>query len=79
MSREEVFNGLKEVLAIVKPSLDQSSITDDSNLWTDLGIDSLSILLISIAIENKFGFKFEGVPPFKTVGDVVDYVAQKVK
>lgn len=78
MSREDILNGLKEVLAVVKPNVEQSTITEASNLWTDLGIDSLSILLISIAIENKFNFKFEGVPPFKTVGEVVDYVAGKV-
>ncbi len=77
MTREEIFNGLKEVLAVVKPNIDQTSITEQSNLWTDLGIDSLSILLISLAIENKFNFKFEGVPPFQTVAEVVDYVITK--
>ena len=46
----------------------------DSTLVFDLGIDSLSILLLSIAIENTFGFKFDQVPPFKTVGDVVQTI-----
>lgn len=51
----------------------------DSTLVFDLGIDSLSILLLSIAIETKYGFKFDQVPPFNTVGDVVEYIAGKTE
>lgn len=78
MTQEEILVGLKEIFATVKPAVPQDSITLDSQLVQDLGIDSLSILLISIAIETRFGFRFEGVPPFQTVGDVVNFIAQKV-
>ena len=40
----------------------------------DLGLGSLTILLLSFAIEKKFGFKFDGPVKFATVGEVVDYV-----
>ena len=29
---------------------------------------------LSLAIETKFGFKFEGTPKFNTVGEVLDYI-----
>lgn len=77
MTKDEIFDGLKEILHTIKPGVDQSAITMDSTLVFDLGIDSLSILLLSIAIETKFGFKFDQVPPFNTVGDVVGYIASK--
>lgn len=77
MTQQEIFDGLKEMLHTIKPGVDQDAITMDSTLVFDLGIDSLSILLLSIAIENTFGFKFDQVPPFKTVGDVVRYIAAK--
>ena len=75
MQRETIFEGLKEILLQIKPSMDLSKVNDDSQLVRDVGLDSLTILLLSLAMENKFGFKFEGQPRFETVGEVIDYVA----
>lgn len=61
-------------MKLIKPSADFSSINMDSQLVRDVGLDSLTILLLSLAIENKFQFKFEGTPKFNTVGEVIDYV-----
>jgi len=74
MERETIFEGLKEILKQIKPSMDLSSVNEDSQLVRDVGLDSLTILLLSLAVENKFGFKFEGTPKFETVGEVIDYV-----
>ena len=75
MQRETILSGLKEILAQIKPSMDLSTVTEDSQLVRDVGLDSLTIMLLSLAIENKFGFKFEGNPKFNTVGEVIDYVS----
>ena len=75
MIREQIFNELKELLKLIKPSTDFSTINDDSQLVRDVGLDSLTILLLSLAVENKFGFKFEGNPKFTTVGEVIDYIS----
>ena len=74
MQREAVFEEVKDILKQIKPSSDLSAINDDSQLVRDVGLDSLTILLLSLAIENKFGFKFEGNPKFVTVGEVLDYI-----
>lgn len=74
MQREAIFEEVKEILKQIKPSSDLSAINDDSQLVRDVGLDSLTILLLSLAIENKFGFKFEGNPKFVTVGEVLDYI-----
>ena len=79
MTREEIFAGLKEVFSVVKPKADLSGISEDTLLLNDLGIDSLSMLLTSLAIENKFGFQFETKEPFKTVGEVLDYIEKATK
>ena len=76
MTRETVFEGLKEILANVKPKLDQSNITFDSKLLGDLGIDSLSMLLLSLAAENKFSMRFASDATLETVGDVCDYIVK---
>ena len=75
MQRETIFDGLKEILLQIKPSMDVSTVNEDSQLVRDLGLDSLTILLLSLAIENKFGFKFEGTPKFMTVREVLDYIS----
>lgn len=74
MDRQNVFEGLKESLQLVKPSLDLSKVSEDTRLIGDIGLDSLTIMLLSLAIENKFNMKFEGALTFNTVGDVIDYV-----
>lgn len=65
---------LKEVLSAIKPKLNLDSVTENSSLMMDLGIDSLSMVLMSLAIETKLGFQFEVSEPFKTVGEVIDYI-----
>ena len=75
MERETILNELKEILILIKPSMDLSAVTEDSQLVRDVSLDSLTILLLSLAVENKFGFKFEGTPKFETVGEVIDYVS----
>lgn len=75
MKREAILNELKEILILIKPSMNLSSVTEDSQLVRDVGLDSLTILLLSLAVENKFGFKFKGTPKFETVGEVIDYIS----
>lgn len=79
MTKETVFDGLKEILSGVKPKLDQSTISYESRLVNDLGIDSLSMLLLSLAAENKFNLQFASDARFETVGDVCDYIIKATK
>ena len=80
MTREEVFEGLKEIFAGVKPKLDLGQVTMESNLVSDLGIDSLSMLLLSLAAEHKFQMQFANdTAPFETVGEVCDYIVAAVQ
>ena len=79
MQRETIFNELKDILTLIKPSADYSKIDEDSQLVRDVGLDSLTILLLSLANENKFGFKFEGNPKFTTVGEVINHIEANAK
>ncbi|MDO5321107.1 MAG: acyl carrier protein [Bacteroidia bacterium] len=74
MTREEILGNLKDIVLTIKPRLELSSISMESSLVKDLGIDSLSMLLVSLATENKFGFQFSPQAKFNTIGDVVDYI-----
>ena len=76
MTAQQVFDGLKEILAVIRPSQDLSTVTMESQLVRDLGIDSLTMMLLSLAVEDKFKMQFPaGQAPFGTVGEVCEYVA----
>lgn len=82
MDRKEILGYLKEMLQLIKPSLDLSMVNEDTQLVSDLGLDSLTILLLGLAIENKFGSRvniMRGALEFNTVGDVIDYISQATK
>ncbi|MCR5709961.1 MAG: hypothetical protein K6G79_05710 [Bacteroidales bacterium] len=77
MTKEEVFEGLKEIFSGVKPGIDLARVNYGSKLVAELGIDSLSMLLLSLAAEHKFGMQFDNdAAPFLTVGDVCDYIVK---
>ena len=74
MTRENIFEELKVIVKMIKPSLDADTLTPQTRLIEDLGLDSLTILLLSFAIEKKFEFKFEGTPKFASIEEVIDYI-----
>lgn len=67
-----------ETLQLIKPSLDLSTVDEESRLISDIGLDSLTILLLSLAIEKKFNIRFEGALTFNTVGEVINYIQANV-
>ena len=75
MTRQEVFDGLKEVIAVLRPATDLSEVDFDTELVRELGIDSLSMLMLSLATEEKFQMRFpDGEAAPTTVGEVCDAV-----
>jgi len=79
MTQEDIFAKLQAILTQVKPKMDPAKVSMDASLTTDLAIDSLSTLLLSLAIEHEFNIVFESQQPFQTVREVVDYIQQHVQ
>ncbi len=81
MTRQEIFDKLMEILAAAEGSDEiVKSCTESSRLRADLGLNSVNILYMVIAIEEAFGIYFDdvGVNAFETVGDTVDYIEGKL-
>lgn len=78
MTPEEILEQLKQVLIILKPKTDLSAVSMNSRLVTDLGVDSLSQMLLAMAIEDKFGITIDSAVNFQKVSDVVNYVSDKM-
>lgn len=82
MSRNDIIAKLKDVLQMAMPTsdIDVSTLSEDANLVNDLGLSSVGVLYIVIAIEEFFNIRFDdvGFADFKTIGDVVDYIEKKL-
>ena len=65
---------LKDILKKVIPDVDMTSVTESTRLIEDLGFDSISIMMMSMEIEDNFGFMFTEFVKFETVGDVCAYI-----
>lgn len=83
LTRKEIFDGLKEILLTMDPAKGETvnSLTEDSRLIEDVGLSSVSMLYLVIAVEEKFGIEFGdlGVDDFKTVKDTINYIEELLK
>lgn len=61
-----------------KLSINTDSITLDTDITSDMGIDSIDVMEIIMAIESKFEIRFddEKIKDLKKVSDVLAYVSQ---
>ena len=65
------------LLKLIKQYLPQDKIdqaSPSSRLTADLGMDSIGMLMLSMAMEEEFGVSFKGPVHFATVQDVLDYL-----
>jgi len=74
-SADEVRAGLAEILNEVA-DVDAGDVTDDKSFTDDLDVDSLSMVEVAMAAEEKFGVKIpdDDLPELRTVGDAVNYI-----
>ncbi|MBQ4062471.1 MAG: acyl carrier protein [Christensenellaceae bacterium] len=75
-----VFERLIKVFNVIMPGVDTSKVTKDTNLKTELGITSITVLLLVIGMEEEFGITFDNVKSdsFNTVGDVCEYIEARI-
>ena len=76
MILEKLQTLIEDVLGV-----DGNSITLDTNFEEDLGVDSLDIVELSMALEEEFDIgemSEEDLATIKTVGDLVNYLQGKL-
>ncbi len=82
-TRNEIKEKLVDVIGMAMPNVDISydNFDESLNLVSDLGLTSVGVLYVVIAIEEFFSIRFDdvGFADFKTMGDVVDYVERKLE
>jgi acyl carrier protein len=67
----------ERLLNLIKTYLPEDKIasaTPDSRLLADLGMDSIGMLMLTMAMEEEFGVTFDAPVTFVTVKDVLDFL-----
>ena len=72
---EEIRSGLASILEEVA-DVSPDDVSDEKSFVDDLDVDSLSMVEVAMAAEEKFGVKIpdDELPKLKTVGDAVSYI-----
>ncbi|GAA2219697.1 acyl carrier protein [Micromonospora olivasterospora] len=75
MTRDEITAGLAEILEEVA-GVNPDDVAEGKSFTDDLDVDSLSMVEVVVAAEEKFGVKIPDseVQNLKTVGDAVSYI-----
>lgn len=75
LSRDEIREGLSDILEEVA-GVNPDDVADDKSFTDDLDVDSLAMVEVVVAAEEKFGVKIpdDQVANLKTVGDAVSYI-----
>ena len=73
-----IFNKLKALIA-EQLGVDEENITLEATFVEDLGVDSLDLVELSMALEDQFGIDEmaeEDMANIKTVGDLLEYLGK---
>jgi acyl carrier protein len=78
MTKDEIVSGLAEILEEVA-GVNPEDVTEDKSFTEDLDVDSLSMVEVVVAAEEKFGVKIpdDEVQNLKTVGDAANFVLKQ--
>ena len=71
-----IFETVRELLAH-QLEVEPERITPETDIFEDLGADSLDVVELSMTIEDEFGLgeiSEDDLKTIKTIGDLVDYV-----
>jgi len=73
MSKDEIYNWVVDLLTDMF-ELDKSELTPQSNLYSDLGIDSIDAIDLVVKLKQLTGKRMEPqvFKSIRTVGDIVD-------
>jgi len=75
MTREEIFNKVKELI-VEELQIEEEKVTIDASFESDLGADSLDAIELVCGLEETFGLTIsdEEAMDLKTVKAIVDYI-----
>ncbi len=81
MTELEIFEKLKEIFhLVINRSTDLSNVTKEAKIVSDLGVSSVGLIYLMVAVEETFSIDLSDVTfsTFETIDDVIQYILKKV-
>ena len=74
-----VFDKVKKIFS-EQLEVDESIITPEASITSDLGADSLDLIDLAMSIEDEFEIELsdDAIEHIKTVGDMVSYIEERI-
>jgi acyl carrier protein len=69
-----MYERLLKLMKVYMPNVDLEAAGKNARLMADLGMDSIAMLMLSVAMEDEFGLTFTEPVVFNTVQDVLDFL-----
>ena len=71
---------LKVFKAVFEDDIDTSKLSENANLRDEVGINSIGMLYMAMALEEEFNIKFvnEDFAKIETVADVISVIEEKM-
>ena len=79
MNRREIFESVKKV--VMEAIDEEKNITEETSIVDELGLDSLDIVEMLMALEEEFEISIDdsAAEKFVKVSDVIDYIEKAKK
>jgi len=80
VTTEEIIDGLAEILEDIA-GVKRADVELDKTFVDDLDVDSLSMVEVAMAAEERFGVKIPDneLANLKTVGDAINFIVDKAR
>lgn len=81
MTREEIFEAVKDIIATIAPDEDVSSLTTGERLREQIELDSMDFLDIVMELRKRYGVQVpeEDYPQLATLESCADYLMPHLK
>ena len=82
MSKLEIIETLKKIFCtVIDENKDFSNVTEDTNIIKDLGVNSVGLIYLLMAIEETYDIDMSDVTfsTFEKIGDVILYIQEATK
>ena len=74
----QMLEKVKELIAEILPDTKIEDLTEDTRFQEDLCFDSLNMMMLSVKLEDIFGFRFTSCVQFETLSDVCGYLTSRI-
>lgn len=82
MKNTEILEQLKTIFkTVIDPNKDFSNIDENTNIIKDLGVNSVGLIYLLMAIEEYYDIDMSDVTfsTFEKINDVIEYIKGQVK